>query len=62
MNLILNFIGEKLFSNRNAYGEILATFPFVNCTYNECNILYHGESEKKFQIKASGLFFRDQIL
>jgi hypothetical protein len=43
INLIANFIGEKLDSN--VYGEILAPYPFINCTYNECNISYHGVSE-----------------
>jgi len=59
MNLLANFIGEKLMNNRNAYGEILASFPFVNCTYNECNIVYNGESENKYSVKACGLFFKD---
>ena len=58
MNLIANFLGEKL-HNKNVYGEIIAPYPFVNCTYNECNILYHGLSEKKYDIKANGIFFKD---
>ena len=60
LNLVSNFIAEKL-HNRSMYGEIFTPFPFVNCTYNECNILYHGVSENKYEIKAHGLFFNEQI-
>ena len=43
-NILANFVGD-CFKNQNT--QIIADFPFINCTYNESTEIFKGPTSEK---------------
>ena len=51
--------------------QIIAPYPFINCTYNERQVLFkgieeeigakHQQSTTKYTLKTNGIYLKNQI-
>ena len=54
-NILANYVGDNVQNSDAPNTQIIANYPFINCTYNEGTEIFKGQTtekdKQKFEIK-----------